>query len=67
MSAIFEIILFTASLPDYANPIIDQLDPDKKIFSHRFYRQHTTHTENYFIKDLSSIGRDLKKIIIVDD
>lgn len=33
----------------------------------RFYRQHTIPDGTYFVKDLSRIGRDLAKIIIIDN
>ena len=35
--------------------------------SHRLYRQHTTPHEDYAIKDLKNLGRDLKKTIIIDN
>ena len=53
-------------MPDYANWVIDNLDSNKFI-SYRLFRQHTVHMGNIFIKDLSRIGRDLKKCIIIDN
>lgn len=37
------------------------------IISHRLYRQHTTSNGQSCIKDLSLLGRDLSKVIIVDN
>jgi len=37
MSQLYEIIVFTASQKLYADKIIDQIDPKKRI-SHRLYR-----------------------------
>ena len=36
-----EIVLFTASVEQYADPVADLLDPDRSIFRHRLYRDHT--------------------------
>jgi CTD small phosphatase-like protein 2 len=35
--------------------------------SHRLYRQHALPTEQFFIKDLSRIGRELHSTLIVDN
>lgn len=32
MAEIYEIVIFTASSPGYANAVIDYLDKDKKLF-----------------------------------
>ena len=45
-------------------------DIEKKsnvIFDCRLYRRHTNIVNNDFVKDISKIGRDLSKIIIVDN
>ena len=34
----FQVIIFTASEQEYADPIIDYLDPDGIYISHRFFR-----------------------------
>jgi Dullard-like phosphatase family protein len=68
MTEIFELVIFTASAQNYADKIIDHLDPEKKFFHHRLYRQHITYeNKNTYYKDLSLLGRDLDKIIIVDN
>lgn len=36
----FEVIAFTAALPEYANPILDTLEEEEKLFDHRLYRHH---------------------------
>ena len=67
MSRIFEIIIFTAALKDYADSILDILDPNKKLINYRLYRQHTSISGVTFCKDLSKIGRNLGRTLIVDN
>lgn len=41
LSQYLEIVIFTAASQDYADWILDVLDPEHKFISHRLYRQHT--------------------------
>ena len=63
----YELIIFTAATEDYANPIINAIEKDEKFFEYRLYRMHTTIIDNDFVKDLSKLGRDLNRTIIVDN
>ena len=63
----FELIIFTAATQDYADPIINAIEKDEKYFDHRLYRIYSTIIDKDFVKDLSKIGRDLKRTIIVDN
>ena len=63
----YEVVVFTAAMPDYADWILDNLDENGVMIKHRLYRQHTTPTEDYAIKDLTKIGRPLERVIIVDN
>lgn len=62
----YEIVVFTAAMPDYADWILDQID-EPGFIAHRLYRQHCTPQEDYAIKDLRNLGRDLRRTIIVDN
>ena len=66
LSNIFEIITFTASISQYASPLLDQLDKNK-IVSYRLFRQHCKYEKGEYIKDLSKIGRPLQDVIIIDN
>jgi len=66
MSEIYEVVIFTAAMQDYANWVLDQIDKEGRI-SFRLYRQHCSPTGVAFVKDLSRIGRPLNKTIIVDN
>ena len=67
MKKIFEIVIFTAATKDYADSILDVIDPNNKYINHRLYRSHTTICNFTFVKDLSKIGRNLNKTLIVDN
>ncbi|KAK6605071.1 Nuclear envelope morphology protein 1 [Botrytis cinerea] len=63
----YNLVVFTASLQDYADPVIDWLEQERKFFSARYYRQHCTYRNGAFIKDLSSVEPDLSKVMILDN
>lgn len=59
MSKHFDIIVFTAGNQCYADPILDYVDPERKI-QHRLYRDSCTMVSNQlFVKDLRILGRKL--------
>ncbi|CAA18299.1 Nem1-Spo7 phosphatase complex catalytic subunit Nem1 [Schizosaccharomyces pombe] len=63
----FRLILFTASVQPYADPIIDYLERDKKIFAKRYYRQHCALVDSSFVKDISICNIHLSRIMIIDN
>ena len=70
VSEFYELIIFTAGLKEYAKIVLDLIEcrMGKKIFDYRLYREHTEpNDEGVYIKDLSKIGRNLQKMIIVDN
>ena len=66
MSKYFELIIFTAAAEDYADIVLNELDKNK-VINYKLYRKHTEQINGIFIKDLSKIGRDLTKILIIDN
>lgn len=67
LSAYFEIVIFTAASQDYADWILDVLDSSRDMIKYRLYRQHTQYDDGVYVKDLSLLGRDMKKTIIIDN
>ena len=67
LSIYYEIIIFTASTKEYADLIINILDPTKEFFSHRLYRESTTAINNEITKNLNLVNRDLKKVVFIDN
>ncbi len=66
VSRAFEVVIFTASLRNYAGPVIDRIDPGRTV-PHRLFREHCMLSSNGLVKDLASLGRDLRQTIIVDN
>lgn len=66
LSKNFEIVIFTAGIEEYASQVLDRID-QKRLISHRLYRDSCKEVEGKFVKDLSQLGRDLKRVVIVDD
>ncbi|KAJ4710849.1 CTD small phosphatase-like protein 2 [Melia azedarach] len=67
VSSLFEIIIFTASQSIYAEQLLNVLDPKRKLFRHRVYRESCVFVEGNYLKDLSVLGRDLAHVVIVDN
>lgn len=63
----YNLVVFTASVQEYADPVIDWLEQERKYFSGRYYRQHCTLRNGAYIKDLSSVESDLTKVMILDN
>lgn len=62
----YELVIFTAATQDYADWVIDQIDPDRLVH-HRLYRQHALPWGPLFAKDLSRLGRNLDTTLIIDN
>ena len=67
LNDLYEIVTFTAGTKDYADNILNMIDIDNRIIKYRLYRQHCAIIGCSLYKDLSKIGRDLSKVIIIDN
>ena len=67
ISKYYEIIIFTSSPKKYADKILNKIDNEGNLISHRLYRQHVLYENGKSVKNLNLIGRDLTKIIFVDN
>ncbi|XP_049609616.1 carboxy-terminal domain RNA polymerase II polypeptide A small phosphatase 2 [Syngnathus scovelli] len=66
MGELFECVLFTASLAKYADPVTDLLD-QYSVFRARLFRESCVFHQGCYVKDLSRLGRDLHKTLILDN
>ncbi|GBB89218.1 hypothetical protein RclHR1_01590023 [Rhizophagus clarus] len=63
----YKVVIFTASMPEYADPVIDWLDPNKNLICNRFFRQSCTNRNGAYIKDLTIVEPDLSKVCLIDN
>ena len=64
MQAFILVILLISK--QYADPVADLLDT-KSVFSWRLFRESCVFHQGNYVKDLNLVGRDLNKMIIVDN
>jgi CTD small phosphatase-like protein 2 len=64
----FEIVIFSAGTKEYCDKVLDILDINNNIIKYRLYRTHLSlRNINNDVKDLSLLGRDLSKVIMIDN
>ncbi|KAI3992783.1 hypothetical protein MKX01_021744 [Papaver californicum] len=59
--------MVTASVQEYADNIIDFLDPEGTLISRRAYLDSGRNLADGYVKDLSVPGVDLAKVVIVGE
>lgn len=65
----YEVVVFTASKKEYANTVLNYIDPENKFIKHRLYREQCIPIfGKLFIKDLRIFNdRRMENIVIVDN
>ena len=69
----YNIVVFTASHQAYADAVLDFMDPNKKYFKYRLYRNNCSLVNvdgaQFYVKDLDIFNEahDLKDIVIIDN
>ncbi|KAG2135883.1 NIF-domain-containing protein [Suillus bovinus] len=68
VSAWYTLVVFTASMQEYADPVIDWLDAGRGILARRLFRESCTQLPNgSYIKDLSVVEQDLSRVCLIDN
>ena len=69
ISQFFLIGIFTASIPEYADAVINYLDPEEKYIKFKLYRNDCINVCDMLrVKDLSLLGEEnLDKIVLLDN
>ncbi|XP_060194672.1 uncharacterized protein LOC132623878 [Lycium barbarum] len=67
VAEMFEIVIFTASQSIYAKQLLDILDPNGMLITRRAYRESCIFSDGSYTKDLTVLGVDLAKVVIVDN
>lgn len=66
MAKHYELVIYTASLNKYADPLLDLLDP-KRVIRTRLFRESCVYYQGSYVKDLSLLDRHLRDTIIIDN
>ncbi|KAG8842248.1 hypothetical protein FRB91_004290 [Serendipita sp. 411] len=66
MGELYEVIVYTASVSKYADPVLDKVDTHKAV-SYRLFRESCYNHRGNYVKDLSMLGRPLDTCIILDN
>ncbi|KAM6041711.1 CTD small phosphatase-like protein 2 isoform 4-T4 [Chlamydotis macqueenii] len=66
LSKIYEIFIFTTVKQDYAEKVLDVLDPKKKLIRYCFSQRDCLCARGFYWKDLTCLGRDLAKTVALD-
>ncbi|CED82022.1 protein phosphatase [Phaffia rhodozyma] len=66
MGEVYEVVVFTASLSKYADPVLDILDIHH-VVAHRLFRESCYNHKGNYVKDLSQLGRPIEETIIIDN
>ena len=62
-----DVVIFTAGVQAYAEPLVNRLDPDNTIFAKRLYRDSCTFVRGHYVKDLSKIGTPMSRTVLTDN
>ncbi|KAG0300039.1 Nuclear envelope morphology protein 1 [Dissophora globulifera] len=63
----YKLVIFTASMAEYADPVIDWLDQSRTLFEKRYFRQACFFRNGSYLKDLTVIDQDLSSVCLLDN
>jgi len=62
----FEVVIWTASQSRYADPVLDEIDPDGCCFW-RLFRDSCVKNKDRYVKDMSILGRPAESALLLDN
>ncbi|KAJ1657876.1 Nuclear envelope morphology protein 1 [Dispira simplex] len=63
----YNVVVFTASIMEYADPVIDYLDPHRTLIQQRYFRESCIQQGCNFLKDLTIVEPDLSHVCLIDN
>ncbi|ORZ17427.1 NLI interacting factor [Lobosporangium transversale] len=63
----YKLVIFTASMAEYADPVIDWLDQNRTLFEKRYFRQACFFRNGSYLKDLTVVEQDLSSVCLLDN
>ncbi|KAK3821619.1 MAG: NLI interacting factor [Benniella sp.] len=68
----YKLVIYTASMAEYADPVIDWLDQNRTLIQRRYFRQSCIISNNgspspTYLKDLTIVERDLSSVCLLDN
>ncbi|PJF17741.1 hypothetical protein PSACC_02441 [Paramicrosporidium saccamoebae] len=63
----YHLVIYTASLKEYAEPVVNWLDRGRQIFKKRLFRAACTEKMGMFVKNLSLVDPDLSRVCLIDN
>lgn len=67
VAAWYHVVIFTASVQEYADPVIDWLDQGRGLVGTRLFRESCTYRNGSYLKNLAHVDADLSRICLVDN
>lgn len=67
VAAWYHVVIFTASVQEYADPVIDWLDQGRGLVAGRLFRDACTYRNGSYLKDLAIVDEDLSRVCLIDN
>lgn len=67
VAAWYHVVIFTASVQEYADPVIDWLDQGRGLIAGRLFRDACTYRNGSYLKNLAIVDQDLSRVCLVDN
>lgn len=66
LSQYYEIVVFSKEASFTMEPVVMKLDPIQAFIAYSLFKDHCSYQNGEYVKDLSKLNRDMKKIVSLD-